>query len=154
MTVAKKRCGARDSRCRTSGGTPRACRRTTSSRRWWAATWKGRSQGSSERVWLRTMVTAWCVSKSVEGQRRIGEEMLKQQMDAHPHLRSYVGQARVQVHSAIKQLEKALEAFGPGTESRDHPLYEPAFAVRQLLSDLRPVGEYVVYAHGLVIERT
>ena len=80
--------------------------------------------------------------------------MLKKH-DAHPHLRSYVGQARVQIHSAIRQLELARDAFGPGaSKDRDHPLYVPAKAVEQLLDDLKPVRNYVVYAHVELIQAT
>jgi hypothetical protein len=81
--------------------------------------------------------------------------MKKHKHEPHPHLRSYIGQARVQIHSAIRQLELAQAAFGPGVSSdRDHPLYVPAKAVEQLLGDLLPVREYVVYAHNEVIAAT
>lgn len=80
---------------------------------------------------------------------------MKKHKDAHPHLRSYVGQARVQVHSAIAQLKLAQAAFGNAIEEgRDNPLYESAFAVRQLLSDLEPVRDYLVYTHNLVVQQT
>lgn len=80
---------------------------------------------------------------------------MKRKHEHHPHLRSYVGQARVQIHSAVRQLELAREAFGPNaSKDRDHPLYVPAKAVEQLLDDLKPVRNYVVYAHVELIQAT
>lgn len=81
--------------------------------------------------------------------------MKKHKHQPHPHLRSYVGQARVQIHSAIRQLTLAQEAFGPtATQDRDHPLYVPAKAVEQLLSDLEPVRDNVVWTHDQVVRAT
>lgn len=80
---------------------------------------------------------------------------MKKKHEAHPHLRSYVGQARVQIHSAIRQLELARDAFGPdASRDRDHPLYVPAKAVEQMLGDLDGVRDYVVYAHDEVVRAT
>jgi hypothetical protein len=74
--------------------------------------------------------------------------------DAHPHLRSYVGQARVQIHSAISQLTMAQEAFGPVEQLRDSGLYVPAMAVQEMLSDLDTLRERVVWTHTQVVQHT
>lgn len=67
----------------------------------------------------------------------------------HPHLRSYVGQARVALYSAINQLQMAQEAFKsapvPGS------LLYAAADVEELIEQLEPLLEKVIHTHRLVV---
>jgi len=78
---------------------------------------------------------------------------MKHKQDAHPHLRSYVGQARVSLHSAKRQLELAQTAF------QSHPPRVPqeqwvADDLDKLIAKLNPLLDSVTAMHRLVVEHT
>lgn len=70
----------------------------------------------------------------------------------HEHLRSYVGQARVALHSAVRQLELAEAAF------RSVPvnvgLNTAASDITELREQLIPLRDKLVHTHMVVVERT
>lgn len=70
----------------------------------------------------------------------------------HEHLRSYVGQARVALHSAVRQLELAEEAFK--TVPINVGLNAARADVSALLEQVRPLRDNLVDIHTQVVGRT
>lgn len=78
---------------------------------------------------------------------------MKHRQEAHPHLRSYVGQARVSLYSAKRQLELAQSAF------QSHPPRVPqeqwvADDLAKLIAKLNPMLDHVTAMHRIVVEHT
>lgn len=72
----------------------------------------------------------------------------------HEHLRSYVGQARVSLHSAVCQLRLAQTAFGPSEKLLGSGLWVAAIDVDELVEALKPLHDKVVHTHKLVVSHT
>jgi hypothetical protein len=70
----------------------------------------------------------------------------------HEHLRSYVGQAKVSLHSAVRQLELARDAF-LAAPLPGHLLMAAA-DVDDLLEQLVPLRDTLISTHKQVVKYT
>lgn len=64
------------------------------------------------------------------------------------HVKSYLGQARVAVHSAVRQLELARDALQQDGSAKDWIVLPD---IESMIEQLTPIRDEITHAHRLVV---